>query len=261
MKTLLTGISMGESPRWHDGRLWFSDWGAQEVIAVDPNGKAEVVRRVPFELPFSFDWLPSGRFLIVAGREAKIHDDYADLSALAPGWNEIVVDGRGNTYVNGSGVIALVTPDGRVQRVGDGGAFPNGMAVTPDNSTLILAESYARQLAAFDIAADGTLSNRRTWAALGTGVPDGICMDAEGAVWYADVPNKNCVRVQEGGKILEKVQLDRGGFACMLGGTDGRTLYIVATEWRGMDKIAEVAAARTGKILTVVAPSPHAGWP
>jgi len=261
MKTLLSGIAMGESPRWHDGRLWFSDWGAQEVIAVDLKGSAEVVRRVRFELPFSFDWLPNGRFLIVSGREAKIHDDYADLSTLAPLWNEIVVDGRGNAYVNGSGVIALVTPDGRVQRVGDGGAFPNGMAVTPDNSTLILAESYARQLAAFDIAADGTLSNRRTWAALGAGVPDGICMDAEGAVWYADVPNKNCVRVQEGGKILEKVQLDRGGFACMLGGADGRTLYIVATEWRGMDKIAEVAAARTGKILTVVAPSPHAGWP
>lgn len=258
MKTLLTGIAMGESPRWHDGRLWFSDWGAQEIIAVDPRGHKEVVRRVPYELPFSFDWLPNGRLLIVAGRESRIHDGYADLSSISQGWNEIVVDGRGNTYVNGSGHIALVTPDARVQRVGDGGAFPNGMAVTPDNSTLILAESYARQLAAFDIAADGTLSNRRTWAALGNGVPDGICIDADGAVWYADVPNKCCVRVQEGGTVLEKVELDRGGFACMLG---GRTLYIVATEWRGMDKVAEVAAERTGQILTIEAPAPHAGWP
>jgi sugar lactone lactonase YvrE len=261
MRTLLTGVAMGESPRWHDGRLWFSDWGAREIIAVDPQGQKEVMREVPFDLPFSFDWLPNGRLLIIAGREARIHDDYADLTALAAGWNEIVVDGRGNTYVNGSGVIALVTPDGRVQRVGDGGAFPNGMAVTPDNQTLILAESYARQLAAFDIAADGTLSNRRTWAALGTGVPDGICIDTEGAVWYADVPNKCCVRVQEGGAMLDTVQLDRGGFACMLGGADGRTLHIVATEWRGMDKIAEVAAMRTGQILTIDAPSPHAGWP
>jgi sugar lactone lactonase YvrE len=261
MKTLLTGVSMGESPRWHDGRLWFSDWGAQEIIAVDAQGKREVVRRVPFELPFSFDWLPDGRLIVIAGREAKIHDDYADLASIAAGWNEIVVDGRGNTYVNGVGVIALVTPDGRAQRVADGGAFPNGMAVTPDNSTLILAESYARQLAAFDIAVDGTLSNRRTWAALGNGVPDGICMDTDGAVWYADVPNRCCVRVREGGDVLDKVQLDRGGFACMLGGADGRTLYIVANEWRGMDKVAEVAAARTGQILTFDAPSPHTGWP
>ena len=257
-KLLLSGIAMGECPRFHDGRLWFSDWGAQEIIAVDPEGQKGVVRKVPFELPFSFDWLPNGRLIVIAGRESKIHDNYADLSALSQGWNEIVVDGRGNTYVNGIGVIALVRPDGSAQRVGDGGTFPNGMAVTPDNSTLILAESYARQLAAFDIAADGTLSNRRTWAPLGAGVPDGICIDTDGAVWYADVPNRCCVRVKEGGEVLEKVQLDRGGFACMLG---GQTLYIVANEWRGMDKAAEVATMRTGQILTFDAPYPHAGWP
>jgi sugar lactone lactonase YvrE len=109
MKTLLTGVAMGESPRWHDGRLWFSDWGAQEIIAVDPQGKREVVRRVPFELPFSFDWLANGRLLVIAGREGRIYDDYADLTTLAPGWNEIVVDGRGNTYVNGDQSRVSVT--------------------------------------------------------------------------------------------------------------------------------------------------------
>jgi sugar lactone lactonase YvrE len=187
------------------------------------------------------------------------------------GWDEIVVDGRGNAYVNGvgfdlmageafaPGTIALVSPDGAARRAADGIAFPNGMAVTPDNSTLIVAESYARKLTAFDIAADGSLSNKRVWASLGDGVPDGICLDAEGAVWYGDVPNRRCVRVREGGEILQTVDLDRGCFACMLGGADGRTLFLVAQEWRGLE-IAD-DNRRTGEVLTVSAPAPHAGWP
>src|SRR5262249_47646318 len=154
---------------------------------------------------------------------------HADLSSISSSWNEIVVDGRGNAYVNGAGfdlmagekfapgMVALVTPDGAVRRVADGIAFPNGMAVTPDNSTLIVAESYGKKLTGFDIASDGSLSNRRVWADLGDGVPDGICIDADEAVWYADVPNKRCVRVREGGQVLATVSLDRGGFACMLG--------------------------------------------
>jgi sugar lactone lactonase YvrE len=124
------------------------------------------------------------------------------------------------------------------------------MAITPDNSTLIIAESHGKKLTAFDIARDGSLSHRRVWADLGDGVPDGICMDADKAVWYADVPNKRCVRVREGGEVLETVTVDRGCFACMLGGEGKRTLYIIAAEWRGMDKIAEVAQARTGQVLT-----------
>jgi sugar lactone lactonase YvrE len=270
LKTLLTGLAMGESPRWHDGRLWFSDWGAQEVIAVDVNGKTEVVVQTPFGLPFCIDWLPDGRLLIVSGRENRIvrrerdgslvtHVDLRDISDQ--GWNEIVSDGRGNTYVNGAGGIALITLDRSARQVADGFAFPNGMTVTPDNRTLIIAESHGKKLTAFDIAENGSLSSRRVWADLGDGVPDGICMDVEGCVWYADVPNKRCVRVREGGEVMQTVNLDRGCFACMLGGGDERTLFMIATEWRGMDKIPEVAQARTGQVLTIEASAPHIGWP
>ena len=157
------------------------------------------------------------------------------------------------------GTIALVTPDGSARQVAGNVAFPNGMAVTPDNSTLIVAESYGRKLTAFDIAANGGLSNRRVWAALGDGVPDGICIDAENAVWYADVPNQRCVRVREGGEVLATINLDRGCFACMLGGADRRTLLLVTTEWRGPAGMTD--GRRTSQVLTVPAPAPGAGWP
>ena len=270
-RTLMTGLAMGESPRWHEDRLWFSDWGAQEIVAVAPPGTSEVVVRTPFGLPFCIDWLPDGRLLIVSGREGLLLRrevdgtlvTHADLRRLSgDGWNEIVVDGRGNIYVNGGpGIIALVATDGSIRQVADGLDFANGMAVTPDNATLIVAESHGRRLTAFDIAADGRLSNRRVWADLESGVPDGICIDADGAVWYGDVPNKRCVRVREGGEVLQAVELDRGCFACMLGGTNGRTLFVIATEWRGMAHIPEVARARTGQVLIVEAPAPRAGWP
>jgi sugar lactone lactonase YvrE len=269
-RTLMTGLAMGESPRWREDRLWFSDWGAQEIIAVDVNGRSEVAVRVPFALPFCIDWLPDGRLLIVSGRDGLVMRrerdgslaPHADLRSLSDkGWNEIIVDGRGNAYINGGPGIALLTPDGSVRQVADSFAFPNGMAITPDNSTLIIAESHGKKLTAFDIAPDGDLSNRRVWADLGSGVPDGICIDAHGAVWYADVPNKRCVRVCEGGTALQTVNVDRGCFACMLGGADRSTLFIVATEWRGMDQAAEVALERTGQLLTVDAPAPGVGWP
>ena len=278
VRILLTGLAMGESPRWHEDRLWFSDWGAQEIIAVDLEGNSEVEVRVPFFLPFCIDWLPDGRLLIVSGREGLLlrrEPDgalvpHADLRGLSDkGWNEIVVDGRGNAYINGGGpggasapgIIALVTSDGPARQVADGIGFPNGMAVTPDNSTLIIAESHGKRLTAFDIAGDGSLSNRRVWADLGGGVPDGICLDAENAVWYGDVPNKRCVRVREGGEVLQTIELDRGCFACMLGGLSNRTLFLIATEWRGMENISDVARARTGRVLTIEAPAPGVGWP
>jgi sugar lactone lactonase YvrE/ribosomal protein S18 acetylase RimI-like enzyme len=271
LQRLLSGLAMGESPRWHENRLWLSDWGAQEVVAVDLDGNREVVVRTPFGLPFCIDWLRDGRLLIVSGRESRVLRremdgslaTYADLRALSDKtWNEIVVDGRGNAYVNGvAGTLALVAPDGSVRQVADSLAFPNGMAVTPDNATLIIAESHARRLTAFGIDADGGLSNRRVWADLGDGVPDGICIDADGAVWYGDVPNKRCVRVREGGAVLQRIDLDRGCFACTLGGTDKRTLFLIVTEWRGMEQIPEVARARTGQVLTVKAPAPGVGWP
>jgi len=275
--TLLTGLAFGESPRWHDGRLWFSNWVAQEIVAVDLEGKSEVIARVPFpSFPFSIDWLPDGRLLLVSASDRPLlrrepDGELVTHAILSRGWNEIVVDGRGNAYINGvgfdllageafaPGIIVLVTPDGSARRVADGIAFPNGMAVTPDNQTLIVAESYARRLTAFDIEEDGSLSNRRVWADLGDGVPDGICLDAEGAVWYGDVPNKRCVRVREGGEVLQTIDLDRGCFACMLGGVDNRTLFMMAAQWDGPAAMAE--APRTGQVLTAQALAPHAGWP
>jgi sugar lactone lactonase YvrE len=143
--------------------------------------------------------------------------------------------------------------------VADGLAFPNGMLVTPDNATLIVAESYAKRLSAFDIVADGTLTQRRVWADLGDGVPDGICLDAEGAVWYGDVPNKRCVRVREGGEVLQTIELDRGCFACALGGADRKTLFMMATVWKG--PAGMFAEPRTGQVLTVEATAPGVGWP
>jgi len=279
---LLSGLVIGESPRWHEGRLWFSNWGAQEIIAVDVEGNSEVVTRVPTTIPFSIDWLPDGRLLVVSGPEALLlrrEPDgslvtHADLSSLARGWNEIVVDGRGNTYVNGSnfdflgggefipGIIALVTPDGSVRQVAEGIAFPNGMIVSPDNSMLIVAESFASRLTAFDIAADGSLSNRRVWAELGQG-GDGICLDAEGAVWSSATKDgkPTCVRVREGGQVLQTIELDRSCFACMLGGEDGKTLFMMAAEWRGTENMGVLLHSRTGQVLTAPAPAPHAGWP
>src|SRR5215831_6133090 len=279
-QVVMTGIVFGEQPRWHEGRLWFSDWGRPEVLAVDPEGNHEVVCTAP-AFPCCVDWLPDGRLLIVSARDGLLlrrelngaivtHGDLGAVSDPAPG-NELVVDGRGNSYVNGGGfdlmagepfapgVVALVTPDGSARKVADGLAFPNGMLVTPDNATLIVAESYAKRLTAFDIEDDGSLSNRRVWAELGDGVPDGICLDVQNAVWYADVPNKRCVRVREGGAMQETIDLDFGCFACALGGADRKTLFMMVQEWRGPANMFE--EPRTGRVLATEAPAPGAGWP
>jgi sugar lactone lactonase YvrE len=274
-RVLLSRLAYVESPRWHNGRLWFAHWGTGEIVAVGLDGRSEVVGHGPPGLGWSIGWLPDGRLLVTGeGLERRDPDGsivpHADLSELSGDWNEIVVDGRGNVYVNGRcdfnpgegeapGIIALVTPDGSVRQVADGIAFPNGMVVTPDNSTLIVAESFAGRLTAFDIAADGDLSNRRVWAD-GIG-PDGICLDAEGAVWAQMFAGNACVRVREGGQVLESIELDRSPFACMLGGPDERTLFILAAEWRGIEEVDEALAARTGQVLTLQAPAPRAGWP
>jgi sugar lactone lactonase YvrE len=276
VELVLDGLGIGESPRWHDGRLWLCDWGAQEIIAVGADRRSEVITTMS-SFPFCIDWLPDGRLLIVSARDGQLLRREADgslathagLAGLAdPPWNDIVVDGRGNAYVGNigfefpggefkPGVLALIKPDGSARQVADGMAFANGIAVTPDNSTLIVAESYGNVLTAFDIAADGGLSNRRVWAALGDGAPDGICLDADGAVWYGDVPNKRCVRVAEGGEVLQTIELDRGCFACALGGEDWTTLFMVAAEFpAGM-----APGARTGRLLSAQAPAPAAGWP
>jgi sugar lactone lactonase YvrE len=274
VRTLLAGRGLVESPRWHDGRLYFSDWSAGEVVAVGPDGSCEVVARVK-SLPLCSAWLPDGRLVIVSSADGRVlcrEPDgtlvtHADLGQS--GWNDVVADGRGNVYVNGAGsdpmtgeafrpgFVFLATGDGSVREVADDIAFPNGMAVTPDNSTLIVADSYRHSLVAFDIGADGGLSGRRVWADLGDGVPDGICIDAEQAVWYADVPHQRCVRVAEGGAVRRSIDLDRGAFACALGGS---TLFITAAEWRGMTE-AEMVTPGSGQVLAVEVGVPGAGWP
>ncbi|MCM2417231.1 SMP-30/gluconolactonase/LRE family protein [Streptomyces sp. RKAG293] len=275
VRTLLSGRGLLESPRWHGDRLYFSDWSAGEVVAVDLQGRSEVIARVK-SLPLCTAWLPDGRLVIVSSPDGLLLRREPDQSLVVhaelgmPGWNDIVVDGRGNAYVNRvgfdplageavePGFVFLAAADGSVRQVADDIMFPNGMAVTADNSTLIVADSYRHGLVAFDIGADGGLSGRRVWADLGEGTPDGICTDAEGAVWYADVPGRRCVRVAEGGEVLRVVELDRGGFACALGGPDGTTLFMVAAEWRGM---SELVAPGSGQVLGVEVDVPGAGWP
>ncbi len=280
VNVLVEGIVFGEQPRWHEDRLWFSDWGPPEVIAVDLEGHHEVMLEAP-SFPCCVDWLPDGRLLTVSARAGRLlrqepdgslvtHGDLGSVSD-PPAGNELVVDGRGNAYVNGGGfdliagepfapgIVALVTPDGSAQEVAEGLAFPNGMLVTPDNATLIVAESYGNKLTAFDIEEDGSLSNRRVWAELGDGIPDGICLDSENAVWYGDVPSKRCVRVREGGEVLRTIELDRGCFACALGGADRKTLFMMATQWNGPEGM--FAEPRTGQVLTADAPAPGVGWP
>jgi sugar lactone lactonase YvrE len=280
---LLSGLVIGESPRWYEGRLWFAHWGAGEIVAVEHDGNAEVVANGPPGLGWSIDWLRDGRLLVTGDGLSRIEADgsmvpHADLGSLGVrGFNEIVVDGRGNVYVNGGaefhpdegvapGIIALVTPDGSVRQVADGIAFPNGMAVTPDNGTLVIAESFAARLTAFDIAADGSLSNRRVWAD-GVG-PDGICIDADGTVWtgVGSFTESLVGRVRDGGEVLERVRLDAPCFACMLGGEDRQTLFMLTADWRmdeGFeDNIARLTTGpRTGRVLTAPAPAPGAGWP
>jgi sugar lactone lactonase YvrE len=285
MRTLVDGRGLVESPRWHDGRLWFADWILGEIVAVDSAGRAAEVMVRHESLPLSFDFRNDGTPLIVSGPlQALVRpspdgslDTYADLSGLSPyGCNEIVVDGRGNAYVNNPGynpmagpppdgerapgVVALVTPDGSATIVADDLAFPNGMAVTADNATLVIAESHRGRLTAFDIGASGDLSGRRVWADLDGGAPDGICCDADAAIWYADIPNRRCVRVREGGEVLQTIDLDQGAYACMLGGADRPTLFITAADWPGMSAVS-TTAAWNGRLIAVPVPTPGAGWP
>jgi sugar lactone lactonase YvrE len=282
-RVLLGGLAMPESPRWHNGRLWFSNWGAGEIVAVDLDGNSEVVGRGPEGTGWAVNWLPDNRMLITGSELVRVEPDgsrlrHADLSHLSPyGWSEITVDGRGNIYVNtinfdfadfdavlasgqAPGKIALVTPDGDVCEVASEIAFPNGMVITSDNKTLIVAESFAARLTAFDVAEDGTLSNRRVWAD-GVG-PDGICLDTDGCIWASSGAMINdCARIREHGDVLETIELDRPCFAAMLGGPDRRTLFMLTAEWRGTEAVEDVVKARTGQVLVADAPAPGVGWP
>ena len=294
MFAVLTGLGLLESPGWHDGRLWVSDWTSGLIRAVelperdadDDQPRVQVVLEHR-SLPMCFDFLPDGSLVLTSAGQGLLRRSqdgsltrYADLSALSAQpvprpFNDIVIDGRGNTYVNNvnfdfaaappagepaPGFVALVAPDGHARVVADDLAFPNGMAVTADNATLIVAESYRHRLTAFGIGADGALANRRVWAEMGAHSPDGICLDRDGAAWYADVADKCCVRVGQGGEVLQRVQLDRGAFACMLGGPQGCTLFMVAAHWPGPQHLMNYTGW-DGTVLSVPAPAAAAGWP
>jgi sugar lactone lactonase YvrE len=281
-EVLLSGLGIPESPRWHDGRLWFCNWIDRQVVAVDMNGHSEVMlSRDPDSHPmgYSIDWLPDGG-LLTTGDKVRRHEPDGSVATFAeqPA-NEIVVDARGNTYINGAdfggfvaagtppkpGYIKLVTPDGRLRDVADDIQFPNGMVISADNRTLIISESFAGQLTAFDIDADGGLSRRRLFAK-GLG-PDGICLDAEGAVWV-QTGGFCVVRVADGGKVLQRIDLaeNRAPFALALGGPDRQTLFVCTAEWRMDDPVAANLARlstgpRTGEILAIPVAVPGSGRP
>jgi sugar lactone lactonase YvrE len=277
---VLSGLAFVESARWHDGRLWFAHWSVGEILATDRDGHSEVVAPGRKAMGWSIDWLPDGQLLVTGESLLRQEPDgsfvpHADLAGVAQhNWNEIVVDHhRGNVYVNGAdtsnflagqfpepGIIAMVAADGTAQRVADDINFPNGMVITADGSTLIVAESVAGRLTAFDIESDGSLTNRRVWAE--HVAPDGICIDAEDAIWTgaADArsmtgrdtdPGGAAVRVREGGQLLDRIEFDRPGFSFALGGDGGRTLFIVGQHWRGFGQIDAVIAERTGQVLCV----------
>jgi sugar lactone lactonase YvrE len=237
-----------ECPRWHDGRLWVSDYWGGQVSAISPDGSSEIVAEVPAS-PSGLGWLPDGTLLVVSMMDRKVlrmdggtateHADLAEHSG--PQANDMVVDATGRAYVSTIDIVGFdtmpatnlvrVDPDGTVSVAAGDLSFPNGAVITPDGSTLIIAESWAGRLTAFDIQPDGALANRRVWAALGEGcAPDGIDLDAPGAVWVADVAGKRAIRVREGGEILDEVSAgDLHVIACALGGEDGRTLFLCTT--------------------------------
>jgi sugar lactone lactonase YvrE len=289
-RIVLDGLAFVESARWHDGRLWFAHWKVGEIIATDLDGHSKVMAPGRQALGWSIDWLPDGRLLVTGESLLRQESDgsfepHTDLTALARhNWNEIAVDHhRDNLYLNGAdtanllagqfpppGIIALVAADGTARRVAEDINFPNGMVITPDGSTLVVAESVAGRLTAFDIQPDGSLTNRRIWAE-GIG-PDGICIDAEGAIWTgaADVramtgrdtdPGGAAVRVREGGQIVDRIEFDRPAFSMTLGGPNGHTLFIVGQHWRGFDQVDALIADRTGQVLSIDVDTPGAGHP
>ncbi|MDR0359190.1 MAG: SMP-30/gluconolactonase/LRE family protein [bacterium] len=280
-QVLLSGLRIPESPRWHEGRLWFCNWIDRQVVAIGLDGKHEVALADASSpqrtMGYSIDWLPDGTLLVTGDKLRRQELDGSMVTHTEQGGNEIVVSGRGNIYVNGAdfdfaggetpkpGYIKLITPDGKLRQVAGDIQFPNGMVITPDDRTLIVSESFAGRLTAFDIDADGGLSNRRVFAE-GLG-PDGICLDADGAVWVSTA-EFSIVRVAEGGGVLQRVELgeSRAPFAVMLGGPDRRTLFIMTAEWRKADAITSNiqrlrAGPRTGEILALPVSIPGAGRP
>lgn len=280
LETLVSGRVFLEGPRWHDGALWVSDMHADEVLRITENGDIEVVARVATQ-PSGLGWLPNGDMLIVSMTDRKLLRRtsagalhlHADMSEhIDRRANDMVVDTNGRAYIGNFGfdfdageapkatVLLRVDPDGAVSVAAEGVSFPNGMVITPDGKTLIVAETFGRQLTAFDIAEDGSLSNRRVWAELPEGaVPDGICLDLAGGIWAASPTTKDCIRLEEGGAVTDRISTgDAQAIACMLGGVDGRKLFILTAETTHRKACQEKKSAA---ILTVQVTHAHAGRP
>jgi sugar lactone lactonase YvrE len=277
MDIVATGLSFTEAPRWHAGRLFFSDFYTHRVLALDAQGHLETIVEVPNQ-PSGLGWLPDGRMLIVSMLDRKLlrlePDDqlveHADLSQLASyHCNDMVVDATGRAYVGNFGSdiesggvpvaanLIKVEPDGAVSVAAADMVFANGSVITPDGQMLIVGETFAARLTAFDIDAQGDLLNRREWANIAPHAPDGICLDAEGAIWVADPVGQCVVRVKAGGEILQKIDTGRSAFACMLGGPDLKTLYICTADGSG----ADAKTSRNARIEAVAVTVAGAGRP
>jgi sugar lactone lactonase YvrE len=276
-EVLLDGLAFPEGPRWHDGRFWFSDMHYHVVVACDTDGNRETIAEVP-NRPSGLGWLPDGRLLVVSMTDRKLLRQepgglalHADLSGLASyHCNDMVVDARGRAYVGNFGFdldkrespktaeLVLVTPEGEASLAADELSFPNGTVITPDGGTLIVGESFGGCLTAFDVADDGSLSNRREWARLEGAVPDGICLDAAGAIWVASPVSGQVLRVREGGEVTDRIDVETQAFACMLGGEDGRTLFVCTA---GSSNPDECRANATGRIECLRVDTPRAGLP
>ena len=288
MKVVLDGLGFPEDPRWHVGARWFSDMDKKAVLKRAHSGRVATILSVE-GIPSGLGWLPNGKLVVVSMSDRRLLQlepsgarELADLSAIASfRCNDMVVDDTGRAYIGtfgfdfealrpfAPGEIILVPPDGSPRIVADGLAFPNGLAITPDKKTLIVSETLAERLTAFEIAADGSLGKRRVWAPLAGMTPDGISLDAAGAVWVASPVSSAVFRVQEGGKILEKVAVSNQAYACRLGGPGGRTLYM-ATSYPLPSLFAlrslpvpqrQAGPPPIGQILAVEVEVPGAGFP
>ncbi|RJF99315.1 SMP-30/gluconolactonase/LRE family protein [Noviherbaspirillum saxi] len=277
IETVVDGLAFAEAPRWHENMLWFSDFYTHKVMRLRLGGEPETVCEVAGQ-PSGLGWLPDGRMLVVSMNDRRLlrldHDGLntvADLSDLTPHHcNDMVVDRKGRAYIGNFGfdmlnrapvqstVLLMVDVDGSIRPVADELLFPNGAVITPDQSTLIIAETFGKRLTAFDIAADGSLGRRRVWANLGEASPDGICLDAEGAVWVASPTTSEFLRVREGGDIADRISVQDQAIACTLGGPEGNTLFMVTGR---VSRETRALAERNGRIQAARVQIPGAGSP
>ena len=277
-ETLIGGLDFGEGPRWHDDKLWYSDFFRHQVRTVDLEANETVVVEIE-DSPSGLGWLPDGTLLIVAmatRQVLRLDDDgstsvHADLSDFTESnCNDMVVDADGHAWVGNFGFdlhggaepamarLAHVAPDGTVSEAADELAFPNGAVITPDRATLIVGETFGFRYTAFTIGADKTLSDRRVWASAGNALPDGCTLDADGGIWLADAGGSRCLRLTEGGEVTDEIATHQPVFACMLGGPDGRTLFALTAADSHPDK---AAGSGTGTIDIATVDVPHAGRP